>query len=118
MAKVNMPSKRQSVKKVPQKELKPIPDPINEIEEIEEAEVIKDNKPVFLRVCNCRVLNVRSEPTKESKIVATIQNGTIVRVDQLSTDTSWLHITGFGDKSTVSSNSRSGYILAEYTSEV
>ena len=118
MAKVTMPSKRQTARKPPKHDLNKVVERFDEVEETNAIEVVKEHEPVLFRVSNCKVLNVRNAPTKDSKIVAVIQNGTIVRIDELSTDTSWLHITSFGDLSTISPNSKSGYILAEYTSEV
>jgi uncharacterized protein YgiM (DUF1202 family) len=109
MAKVNMPSKRVTPKKV---------DVVDDDETSEEEVVVKKSDLVKLVVANCKTLNIRNAPSKESNIVRTIKVGTVVYIDLLSQDTSWLHITGFGDSDKLSTDSKPGYILAEYTSEV
>jgi len=115
MAKVNMPSKRETFKKAPQ--VKPVEIEVD-VEVVDEVEEVRDNGPILLAVANCKTLNVRLAPSKDSNVVCVIPVNTIVQIDSLSPNSSWLHILGFGSKEQKSPNSKAGYILAEYTSEV
>jgi hypothetical protein len=82
-----------------------IEEPLIELEPVEDAK----NSPIKLVISNCKVLNVRKEPNRESKILFQIPQGGTVIVDELVDD--WMHICEYLDKQV------SGYILAQYAFE-
>jgi hypothetical protein len=90
MAKRNMP-----VRNEPPDEL---------VDAVEDA--IKKNQPLKLVIANCKKVNIRKEPTKNSKVLFEIPVGTIIFADNF--DDGWFHVR-VSDKD--------GYVLAEYTKE-
>lgn len=66
-------------------------------------------KAKIMRIVNCKSLNMRLEPTKESPIISTIPSYYKLLVSFYKGD--WAHVTRIED------NSKSGYVLRKYLRE-
>lgn len=85
-------------------------------EVLETQEVVELNndalflpKPKVMRIVNCKSLNVRLEPTKESPILFTIPSFYKLLVSFYKAD--WAYVTKTED------SSKSGYVLRKYLRE-
>lgn len=96
MAKRNMPTEDDDV---PYKK---------EVTPVRESPIV-ERKLVKYVVCRCKRLNIRKGPTKESLILFSVPEDTVLNVNAITAEKEWLQVI-LNDEGT-----EKGYVLKEFT---